>query len=151
MIRLAQPIMIGAEYSQLLHVGTRACAGPSRRIMIRLAQPIMIGWVAALAQHFVPKEAPLPFILRPTLTQSCPYVAAYSGLSVVPNLVDWPGFASGAVDTESCSLHQEEARIYHRSDAGRRLRSDHALTPRAPSLARDLSSRGRLAAISTLD
>src|SRR5215813_14050012 len=55
MIRLAQPIMIGAEYAQPLDVGTRACAGPSRRIMIRLAQPIMIGWVAALARHFVPK------------------------------------------------------------------------------------------------
>src|SRR5215813_768066 len=55
MIRLAQPIMIGAEYAQPLDVGTRACAGPSRRIMIRLAQPIMIGWVAALARQFVPK------------------------------------------------------------------------------------------------
>src|SRR5262249_12396168 len=32
--------------SNQIHVGTRACARPSRRIMIRLAQPIMIGWVA---------------------------------------------------------------------------------------------------------
>src|SRR5262249_31048001 len=43
-----------AEYARLFHVGTRACAGPSRRIMIRLAQPIMIGWVVALGRHFVP-------------------------------------------------------------------------------------------------
>ena len=57
MIRLAQPIMIGAQYAQFFHVGTRACAGPSRRIMIRLAQPIMIGWDAALARHFVSKGA----------------------------------------------------------------------------------------------
>src|SRR5262249_58468471 len=48
------------DAGRTIHRGTRACAGPSRRIMI--------GWVAALARHFVPKGAGTPF--HPPLAKS---------------------------------------------------------------------------------